>query len=128
MGGMRIREAEQADGERMAEWVQTTRQNRLDPAIATYERLYTFAVEDENGPLLYVPVHPVLAIESVAARPGIEPRQYIEGLLAAKKATEDLARQYGIREIYTSSTYAPMKKALQRHGYTPVTGALRKKI
>jgi hypothetical protein len=51
---MITRPAEPRDADNMAEWVQTTPHNRLDPAVATYPHLYTFAVEDESGPLLYV--------------------------------------------------------------------------
>jgi hypothetical protein len=85
-------------------------------------------VEKYGEPILYVPVHTVLSIESVARRPGITGREYIEALLEAKSATEHLARNCGIREIYTSSVYEPMQKTLQRHGYEPVAGALRKKV
>jgi hypothetical protein len=125
---MRYRPAEPSDALNAAEWIQSTPSNNLDPAVAAYPLLYTFAVEDEHGPLLYVPTHPVLMIESVAVRPGTTPRQYIEGLLEAKSATAHQAQQLHIREIYTSSGYEPMAKTLRRHGYTPVTGALRKRV
>ena len=69
-----------------------------------------------------------MVIESAACKPGITAREYIEGLLAAKHTTEEIARRYGIREIHTSSNYPPMLRTLQRHG-TKITGTtLRKKI
>ena len=113
----------------MAEWSVHTPSNGLDPDTASYPHLFTFTIEDEHGPILYVPTHPVLVIESVACRPGIEPRQYIEALLEAKRVTEQYAQQYHMREIHTSSGYRPMLKTLQRHGYEPIVGtALRKKL
>jgi len=123
-----IRDAEPADGQNMADWILSTPHNSFDPAIATYPHLHTFAIEDEDGPLLYVPIHPVLVVESVAARPNITAKKYIMALTEAKSAIEDMARQSGIREIYTNSGYGPMIKALRRHGYEPVTGALRKRV
>lgn len=128
MKSLTLRSASPNDARRVVEWIQSTPSNDFDPSIAEYPHLHTFVVEEDGSPLLYIPVHPVLCIESVAARPGITGRQYIEALLEAKRATESLAGQYGIREIYTSSGYEPMIKTLRRHGYEPVTGALRKKI
>lgn len=126
---MSIRFAEPSDSAYMAEWSVTTPANAFDPQTAEYENLLTLVVEDERGPLLYVPFHPVLVIESAACRPGITPRQYIESLLAMKAETERIARQIGIREIHTSSGYRPMIKTLQRHGYQQIVGtALRKKL
>jgi hypothetical protein len=123
-----IRLARPDDAANVAEWSVNTPSNNFDPSTAAYENLLTLAIEDGDGPVLYIPCHPALVIESAACRPGITPRQYIEGLLQAKAETERLARQFGMREIYTSSSYEPMRKTLQRHGYSRVDGALRKKI
>jgi len=126
---MFTRPAESSDAANYVEWSYDTKENGFNSSFADYPHLFTFAIEDEHGPILYVPTHPVLVIESVACRPGIEPRQYIEALLEAKRVTEDYARQYQLQEIHTSSGYTPMLKTLQRHGYEPVVGtALRKKI
>lgn len=113
----------------MAEWSVYTPSNGYDPSTAKYPHLYTHVIEDEHGPLLYVPTHPVLVVESVACRPGITAKKYITALLEAKQATEEQARRNQIREIYTSSGYEPMIKTLSRHGYEPIVGtALRKKL
>ena len=126
---MITRPADPQDAARMAEWSVHTPSNGFDPDTATYPHLFTFAIEDKDGPILYVPTHPVLVIESVACRPGITPKQYIQALLEAKRVTEQYAQQYQMREIYTSSGYAPMLRTLRRHGYEPIVGtALRKKI
>ena len=125
---MDVRDAKPSDGQNMADWVLSTPHNSFDPSIATYPHLYTFAVEDEAGPVLYVPVHPVLMVESAAVRPNITAKKYITALKEVKTAVEDMARQYGIREVHTSSGYGPMIKALRRHGYEPVKGALRKRV
>jgi GNAT superfamily N-acetyltransferase len=112
----------------MAEWVMSTPDNGFVSEIATDPNLYTFAIDDENGPLIYVPLRPAIVIESVAVRPNITARKYIKALLEAKAATEEMARQHGIQDIYTGSSYPPMHKTLCRHGYVPVTGALRKRV
>lgn len=125
---MIIRPAEPEDSGRMVEWSVSTPSNGFDPDIASYPHLYTIAIEDEHGPLMYVPTHPVLVVESVACRPDITAKGYIKALLDAKAVTEGMALQNGIREIYTSSTFTPMYKTLRRHGYTPVSGSLRKKL
>ena len=125
---MNVRPANPTDADNMAEWVMSTPNNGFSSEIARDPNLYTFAIEDEDGPLIYVPVRPAIIIESVAVRPNITAKKYIRALKAAKTATEEMARQYDIREIYTSSGYPPMYKTLCRHGYIPVTGALRKRV
>ncbi len=125
---MTIRPATPEDAAKMAEWIQSTPHNGFDPGIADYPHLMAFVVEQDGEPIMYLPVHPVLCIESVACKPDINGREYIEALLKAKSLTEDMARQWGIREIYTSSVYEPMVKTLRRHGYEDVKGALRKRV
>lgn len=126
---MKIRTATADDVEALAEWAFSTPENGLDPAIAGYPHLTVFVVEDEEGPLLYTPTHPVLAIESNAVRPGITPRQYMTALLAMKDQTESFARQYNMRGIVSSSTHKPMIKTFLRHGYvTPPGTAFWKKL
>jgi hypothetical protein len=125
---MRSRPAIPADASNMAEWVMSTPSNGFVSEIATDPNLYTLAIEGERGPVIYVPLRPAIIIESVAVRPNITAKEYITALLEAKSATEEIARQHGIREIYTSSSYPPMYKTLCRHGYVPVTGALRKRV
>jgi N-acetylglutamate synthase-like GNAT family acetyltransferase len=125
---MNVRMATPEDAEKMAEWIQRTPNNGFDPAIADYPGLMVLVVEKDGEPIMYLPVHPVLCIESVACKPGISGREYIEALLQVKSATEHIARQNGIREIYTSSVYEPMAKTLRRHGYATMPGTLRKKV
>src|SRR5947208_2865916 len=106
-----------ADAEQFTQWLGSTPHNGLDPSIATYPSLQTLKISMGGEPVLYVPAHVGLIIESVAARPGITPRQYIESLLVAEQATEALARHYQLSEIHTSSNYRPMQRTLARHGY-----------
>lgn len=121
-----IRPAVEQDATEVTHWSLSTPSNGFNSRLSQYPLLQTFVVE-QNGPLLYVPWHPVMCIESVAVRPGITPQQYIDGLLEAKAHTEQIAQEFQFREIYTSSDYKPMIRTLRRHGYTNVPGtALRK--
>ena len=122
-----IRFAEPQDAAQLAEWSASTPHNGLNTADASLCQL-TFVVED-TAPLIYVPCHLALVIGSVACRPEITGRQYIEALRQAKSATEDFARRNRLREIHTSSVYEPAVKTFCRHGYQPIAGtALRKRI
>jgi hypothetical protein len=123
-----IRPATPSDAEKYVEWSYSTPSNGFNSSFSRYPHLFTFAVDDERGPLLYAPTHPVYCIESVAVRPDITPKQYIEALLEVKAATENLARQNGIREIHTSSVYRPMVRTLCRHGYAPIVGTALRKV
>lgn len=125
---MKIRFAEPTDAKLCAEWSVSTKHNGFNREVAE-SSVITWVIEDDNGPVLFVPAHPVLVIESAAARPDITPRQYIEALLEAKRETEATARQLSMREVHTSSAYQPMIRTLHRHGYVNIPGtALRKRI
>lgn len=126
---MAIRLASEQDAINYVKWSYDTRDNGFNSEFATYPNLRTFVIEQDGEPLLYLPTHPVLAVESVAVNPNITAKLFITALLEAKALTEQIARQYGFAEIHTSSTYRPMLKTLTRHGYGAIPGiALRKTI
>lgn len=122
-----VRPAEPSDVNQVVQWSLSTPSNGFNSRLSKYPLLQTFVVEQDGVPLIYVPWHPVMCIESVAVRPTITGEQYIAALLEAKAHTETIARELMFREIYTSSDYRPMVRTLRRHGYTDVPGtALRK--
>lgn len=124
-----IRNVRSDDLETVSEWAFSTRNNGLDPKIATYPHLHVVAVELDGKTKMFLPMHTALVIQSACVAPDITPREYIEALLECKAYTEALARRNELPEIYTSSSHKPMIKTLSRHGYQPVVGtALLKKI
>ena len=118
--------AEEKDAPLCAEWLQSTPKNLLDPDIAKYRNLRTLAIEEEE-PVLFVPSHPVLLVESLAHKPGISPMQNARALRKAQDVLEAMARHYGMAEIYWQCADETLIKFAERHGYTVITTKFLKK-
>lgn len=124
-----IRDAEPKDGAQFVEWATKTPETGFDGRVLEYPLLQTFTVEDQDGPLIYVPWHPVMQLEGVAVRPGISGRQFIQAMDEAQPYLERVARGYRMSAMLASSTHLPTAKAYMRRGGKPVPGiALRREI
>lgn len=124
-----IRPAEDKDAAQFVTWAMQTPHSGFDGSTLSYPLLQTFTVEDEAGPLIYVPWHPVMQLEGVAARPGISGKQFIKAMDEAQEYLERVARDYRMSAILVSSTHLPTAKAYMRRGGKRVPGiALRREL
>lgn len=124
-----VRIAEEKDAEQFVEWEQRTENNGFDPTIAQYPSLRTLVSEIDGEPALYTPFHPVIVVESLGHRPGITPRQNAISIYRADQAIEQLARSYGMAEVWWMCSDESLIKAAQSRGYEVVkTTVLRKKV
>ena len=124
-----IRPADSNDAAQFVEWAIKTPHNGFTGSEANYPLLQTFAVEDEAGPLIYVPWHPVMQLEGLAARPGIRGKQFIAAMDEAQEYLERVANDYRMSAILVSATHLPTAKAYMRRGAKRVPGiALRREL
>lgn len=124
-----VRIAEEKDAEQLVTWLLNTPQNMFDPDIASYPSLRTLAVDQDDKTVVYAPFHPVFAVESLAHKPDITPKENAIALRKVQDALEELARVYGIREIYWMCRDENLVKFAERHGYEVLKCAvLRKKV
>jgi hypothetical protein len=125
-----VRLANESDAQNFVGWQTGTRLNLFDPAIATYPSLRTLAVDIDGSPVSYVPFHPVMAVESIGHKPDLTPRENAYALRKVQDALEDVARTYGMAEIWWQCSDPTLIEFAKRHGYEVLTSAvtLRKKV
>jgi hypothetical protein len=124
-----IRQAEPKDAQQFLEFVTSTPNNLFDPDTVNYPSLQTLAVEKDGETISYVPFHPVIVVESLAHKPGVTPREHVLGLLQVDAVLAEIAKKYGIAEVWYECADQRFVKFAKRHGYKAVkTTVLRKKV
>lgn len=125
-----VRLANESDAQNFVEWQESTELNLFDPTIATYPSLRTLAVDIDGAPVSYVPFHPVIAVESIGHKPNLSPRENAYALRKIQNALEELARTYGMAEIWWQCADPTLIELAKRHGYEVLSSAvtLRKKV
>lgn len=124
-----VRLASESDAPLCTEWILHTPDNLLDPEVANYPNLRTLAIDLAGQPSLYAPFHPVYMVESLAHRPDITAKENAYALRKFQNALEELAKAYGIREVYWMCKDESLIAFAERHGYEVVKyKMLRKKV
>jgi hypothetical protein len=119
------------DQEKFVDWIWSARKiNCFDPDILLYPRTILYTAEDQDGPLLYLPVQPVLMLESLAPRPGVSPRKEALALWKLGEMLEETSRITGIQEQYFLCKDQRVVDICSRHGFDKLEGytILRKKV
>lgn len=123
------------DAEKASAFMCNTPDNLLDPDVVQYPSLRTLKVEIAGEPVLFAPFHPVFCVESLAHKPNIRPRENAYALRKLQDALDELAKAYGIKEIYwmckdkTLIDFVCPKDNPSKYGYEVVPFAvLRKKV
>lgn len=125
-----IRLAEEKDVPQFLEWSANTPNNLFDPGIANYPNLRVFAADQNDKPVLYVPFHPVMVVESLAHKPDITTKENARALRKVQDELEALAKVYGIAEVWWQCSDQSLVAFAERHGYEVLKNAvtLRKKV
>lgn len=125
-----VRLADESDAKQLAEWIQQTPNNCFDPDIAKYPSFRGLAVNRNNKTRLYVPFHPVIAVESLAHDPTISAKENAICLAAAQRALDEIAVKHGIAEIWWQCRDESLIKLASKHGYEVLKDSttLRKKL
>jgi hypothetical protein len=124
-----VRLASPTDVAKASEFIHNTPNNLLDPGIVDYPSLRVLAVDVNEDPKVFAPIHPVLVVESLAHSPGITPRENAYALRKLQDALEATAKVYGISEIWWMCADPTLIELAARHGYEEVkTKVLRKKV
>ncbi len=119
------------DAATFVDWVWKAREiNAFDPSILTYPRTVMLTADDSEGPVLFLPVQPVLMLESLAPRPGLSPRKEALALWKLGECLEQVSRDTGIQEQYFLCKDPRVTEICSKHGWEILEGysILRKKI
>lgn len=113
------------------QWVWEARTiNCFDPDVLSYPRSCLLHAEDADGPTLFLPIHPVLMLESLAPRPGISERKEALSLWKIGEQLEEISKMTGIQEQYFLCKDDRVAEICKRHGFTELEGyrILKKKV
>ena len=119
------------DQDTFADWVWQARAiNKFEPDVLSYPRTVMLTADDESGPVLYLPVQPVLMLESLAPKPGVSPRKEALALWRMGEMLEQVSRDTGMREQYFICKDDRVADICADHGFEELKGyrLLRKKI
>jgi hypothetical protein len=113
------------------EWAWKARAiNCFDPDVIGYPRSIMLAADDNEGPLLYLPVQPVLMLESLAPRPDVSPRKEAMALWKMGEMLEGISKDTGIQEQYFMCKDDRVADICSKHGFEEMKGyrLMKKKI
>lgn len=129
--------SKQFDRELFVKWVFSTPNNLFDKKVMFYPTTNTVMVEKvvgeapkgplESGksygePQVIIPFQATVTIESIAARPGISPREMALALRKWHDALENICKTFRIREIYFITADDSVANFALGRGYKEING------
>lgn len=114
---MKLRFAQPEEKEQFTQWAERNKaRNAFDPDIFGYPMLQTYCAF--NGKVVaYMPVHPVLVMDSVAPNPEAEARDLHDALESMLEAAEKCARMSGMGEVMFLASDERVARAAERRGF-----------
>lgn len=93
--------------------------SRLDPEVLTYPNTQLLQVYEKQTAkaIIYIPVHPVLMLESLGPNPEANPVHIAEALAQVTKTCVWEACRIGMGEIYMPCTDGDVIQFAEKHGY-----------
>lgn len=104
-------------------WMWANRgKTHFDPDVMNQPRMCVTSADDERGPLLYLPLRPVLMFDCLAPRPDASRREIALGLWQIGEVTKSIMAQTGHRDAFAHITDNDEANSLAKHGWTEITG------
>ncbi len=94
--------------------------SEFDPAVPLYPSSTTWCAYDEDGPLVYQTLQKPVMLESVAPRPGADPKQIAEALKELAQNCITQAHASGAGEIFFLGTDAETDDFAAKHLFEPL--------
>jgi len=108
----------QKHGQKYIDWLRAAEDiNLVDWKTLQYPSALHIAVEAEDEPVLITTVHPVIVIEALAPKPGVDPRTEAVALKKLYEAVRALAEQRGIAEIHFQCEDPTLAKFILGRGF-----------
>jgi hypothetical protein len=124
-----VRMAGPEDRENFTKWAFSTKDNLFDPTILSYPNLRILAVESDDKVLMYFPFQLVFQGESLALNPEANKKELAYGFRKLDTAFRELAKPYGIRELFFACAEPSFVTFAARHGWNLVrTAYLKSKV
>lgn len=94
----------------------------LDASVLSYPRACMATAYQDGKPILFVPLHPVLMMESLADDPELNNRQRALGLWRVAEQLDKAMKDTGIRETYFLTKDREYANKVCKHGFEEVKG------
>lgn len=105
--------AEPRDAQDCAQWA-IEGGNPVSTALK-YPSTLTVAVDEEDQPVLYQTLHPVLMLEAMVLKPGISTMRAARGIKELYDSVRRLAEVYGMKEMYLFTPIEAEQLMLEKH-------------
>lgn len=117
MRNITVRLAEPKDAELFLKYEAETKNNLWDPAAGLYPSSFTLCTENEQGVVMFLPVQPMLMLESLAIRPESDPKDVAFSLRKLIDQLVDTAKKLGMGEIAFVCKDSATEKFAEHHGF-----------
>lgn len=111
---------EPPEQQEFTDWVQKTPLNMFDPDVIGYPCAMMLKAFDENGALLYIPLQSVLMYDSIAAKPGITPKQEALSMWRIGELVDSIQKDLGYGESYFVCRDDRVADICLRHGFEEI--------
>jgi hypothetical protein len=100
------------------EWLYANRDlNTFDPEIFRYESTRILAADDGSEPVMYMPYHLTIVLESLAPNPTASRQQRALAIRELVHEIADTATKLGVGEIWFAGTDQHLIDFAQDHGF-----------
>lgn len=115
---MNIRMVKETDIQQLLQWSKDNAdKNGFDPATLLYPTTDIVAVENGNGPIVFLPVHNVGMLESIAPSPEASKEELSRAILKAVAHIAIRGRTRGVRELYFLASDPELASLAERAGF-----------
>ena len=114
------RPAKKEDQRKFCEWALSTENNGLDPGVLTYPSTKIRVAFNRDGPLIFLPIHRPIHLESLAVRPGATNGERASAIRALFQDAINEAIQNGIGEIWYQASEDTLPEFAKKAGFEEV--------
>ena len=95
---------------------------QFNPAVLSHPRMCMTVARDENGPLVMIPLRPVLMFDCMATRPDLDKRTKAYAMFKIGEKVEEVMRDTGMLDCYFYCNDDDEAASCAKHGWTELKG------
>jgi hypothetical protein len=115
-----VRPAKKDDQKRYVQWAISTENTGLDPTVLTYPSTSIKVAFNKDGPIIFLPIHRPIHLESLAVRPGATDGEKAAALRALLQDVITVAMQEGVGEIWYQASEETLPEFAKKAGFKEV--------
>lgn len=120
MRNINVRDVVSDDAQKFIEYEMATAGNLFDPEAGLYPSSFTLCAENEQGPVIFLPVQQPFLLESLGIAPDADKRDVALSLRKLMNVLIQKARAEGRGEIYFGCKEESTIAFAEHHGFSEV--------